>query len=183
MAGFAAAALFAFLAAVTPSKLGTLFLLCMSDLGICFTQPMIFPTCIEVAKKYPGSMAGAQNTTNRWALSCPGFCSVMSRKSPVATIGQCSCWRSYSLSAPCCGLKSIRNGSLFQKTNRNSQKPSALRATEAKTLESPSWKVGGLLGLAADCAGDWNSIGHLNETVGCEPTQFVAKQFSGRGLR
>jgi MFS transporter, ACS family, glucarate transporter len=65
IAGFAVAALFAFLAAVTPSKLGTLFLLCMSYSGICFTQPMIFPTCIEVAKKYPGSMAGAQNTANQ----------------------------------------------------------------------------------------------------------------------
>jgi hypothetical protein len=26
---------------------------------------MIFPTCIEVARKFPGSMAGAQNTTNQ----------------------------------------------------------------------------------------------------------------------
>ena len=65
MAGFACAAIFALLAAVTTSKLGTLFLLCMSYSGICFTQPMIFPTCIEVAKKSPGSMAGAQNTTNQ----------------------------------------------------------------------------------------------------------------------
>jgi predicted MFS family arabinose efflux permease len=65
MAGFACAALFALLAAVTSSKLGTLFLLCLSYSGICFTQPMIFPTCIEVAKKSPGSMAGAQNTTNQ----------------------------------------------------------------------------------------------------------------------
>ena len=65
MAGFACAALFAFLAAMSPSKMGTLFLLCMSYTGICFTQPVIFPTCIEVAKKYPGSMAGAQNTTNQ----------------------------------------------------------------------------------------------------------------------
>jgi MFS transporter, ACS family, glucarate transporter len=65
MAGFAVAALGALLAAVTPSKLGTLFFLCMSYSGICFTQPMIFPTCIEVAKQFPGSMAGAQNTTNQ----------------------------------------------------------------------------------------------------------------------
>lgn len=65
MAGFACAAIFALFAAVTPSKLATLFLLCMSYSGICFTQPMIFPTCIEVAKKYPGSMTGAQNTTNQ----------------------------------------------------------------------------------------------------------------------
>ena len=65
MAGFACAAVFALLAAVTHSKLGTLVLLCMSYSGICFTQPMIFPTCIEVAKKFPGSMAGAQNTTNQ----------------------------------------------------------------------------------------------------------------------
>lgn len=65
MVGFACAALFALLAALTPSKLGTLFLLCVSYAGICFTQPMIFPTCIEVARKFPGSMAGAQNTTNQ----------------------------------------------------------------------------------------------------------------------
>jgi MFS transporter, ACS family, glucarate transporter len=26
---------------------------------------MIFPTCIEVARKFPGSMAGTQNTTNQ----------------------------------------------------------------------------------------------------------------------
>jgi MFS family permease len=63
--GFACAALFALLAAVTPSKLGTLFLLCVSYAGICFAQPMVLPTCIEVATKFPGSMAGAQNTTNQ----------------------------------------------------------------------------------------------------------------------
>ena len=65
MIGFACAALFAFLASLTPSKYGTLLLLCFSYAGICFTQPMVFPTCIEVARKYPGSMAGAQNTTNQ----------------------------------------------------------------------------------------------------------------------
>jgi ACS family glucarate transporter-like MFS transporter len=27
---------------------------------------MIFPTCIDVAKRFPGSMAGAQNTTNQF---------------------------------------------------------------------------------------------------------------------
>jgi MFS transporter, ACS family, glucarate transporter len=26
---------------------------------------MIFPTCIDVARKFPGSMAGAQNTRNQ----------------------------------------------------------------------------------------------------------------------
>ena len=65
MAGFAFAGVCALLAALTSSKLGTLFFLCMSYSGICFTQPMIFPTCIEVAKQFPGSMAGAQNTTNQ----------------------------------------------------------------------------------------------------------------------
>ena len=65
MIGFACAALFVLLAAVTSSKYGTLLLLCLSYAGICFTQPMIFPTCIEVARKFPGSMAGAQNTTNQ----------------------------------------------------------------------------------------------------------------------
>jgi MFS family permease len=65
MAGFACAAIFVLLAAVTPSRLATLFLLCMSYAGVCFTQPMIFPTCIEVARTFPGSMAGAQNTTSQ----------------------------------------------------------------------------------------------------------------------
>ena len=65
MIGFAFAALFALLATVTSSKYGTLLLLCLSYSGICFNQPMIFPTCIEVARKFPGSMAGAQNTTNQ----------------------------------------------------------------------------------------------------------------------
>ena len=65
MMGFSCAALFALLAALTPSKYGTLLLLCISYAGICFTQPMVFPTCIEVARKFPGSMAGAQNTTNQ----------------------------------------------------------------------------------------------------------------------
>ena len=65
MIGFACAALFGLLAAVTSSKYGTLLLLCMTYAGISFTQPMIFPTCIEVARKFPGSMAGAQNTANQ----------------------------------------------------------------------------------------------------------------------
>jgi len=65
MAGFACAAIFVLLAAVTPSRLATLFLLCMSYAGVCFTEPMIFPTCIEVARTFPGSMAGAQNTTSQ----------------------------------------------------------------------------------------------------------------------
>jgi MFS transporter, ACS family, glucarate transporter len=65
MIGFACAALFGLLAALTSSKYGTLLLLCLSYAGICFTQPMVFPTCIEVARKFPGSMAGAQNTTNQ----------------------------------------------------------------------------------------------------------------------
>ncbi len=65
MIGFACAALFVLLAAVTSSKYGTLLLLCLSYGGICFTQPMVFPTCIEVARKFPGSMTGAQNATNQ----------------------------------------------------------------------------------------------------------------------
>jgi ACS family glucarate transporter-like MFS transporter len=63
--GLSCAALFCLLAAVTRSKWETLLLLCLSYAGIAFTQPMIFPTCIDVARKFPGSMAGAQNTTNQ----------------------------------------------------------------------------------------------------------------------
>jgi ACS family glucarate transporter-like MFS transporter len=65
MIGFAWAAVFGLLAASTSSKYGTFLLLCMTYGGIAFTQPMIFPTCIEVARKFPGSMAGAQNTANQ----------------------------------------------------------------------------------------------------------------------
>jgi MFS family permease len=65
MIGFASAGLFALLAAATSSKYGTLLLLCLTYAGTSFAQPMIFPTCIEVARKFPGSMAGAQNTTNQ----------------------------------------------------------------------------------------------------------------------
>ena len=48
-----------------PATYGTLLLLSLSYAGISLTQPMIFPTCIDVAKKSPDSMAGAQNTTNQ----------------------------------------------------------------------------------------------------------------------
>jgi ACS family glucarate transporter-like MFS transporter len=64
--GSSCAGVFALLAALTPSKWGTLLLLCFSYGGIAFTQAMIFPTCIDVAKRFPGSMAGAQNTTNQF---------------------------------------------------------------------------------------------------------------------
>jgi MFS transporter, ACS family, glucarate transporter len=63
--GFSCAALFGLLAAFTQSKWETLLVLCLSYAGIAFTQPMIFPTCIDVARKFPGSMAGAQNTANQ----------------------------------------------------------------------------------------------------------------------
>jgi MFS family permease len=63
--GFSCAAAFVLLAALTTSKYGTLLLLCFSYGGICFTQPMIFPTCIDVARRSPGSMAGAQNALNQ----------------------------------------------------------------------------------------------------------------------
>ena len=60
--GLACGGLFALLAAVTSSKYGTLLLLCLSFAGICFDEPMNFLTCIDVARKFPGSMAGAYNT-------------------------------------------------------------------------------------------------------------------------
>ena len=61
MIGLASGGLFALLAAVTPSKVGTLLLLCLSFAGICFNQSMTFPICIDVARKFPGAMAGAMN--------------------------------------------------------------------------------------------------------------------------
>lgn len=60
--GLACGGLFALLAAATSSKYGTLLLLCLSFAGICFDEPMNFLTCIDVSRKFPGSMAGAYNT-------------------------------------------------------------------------------------------------------------------------
>lgn len=63
--GLATGSLFAVLAAFTSTKLGTLLLLCFSFAGICFNQSMTFPICIDVAKKFPGSMGGAMNTATQ----------------------------------------------------------------------------------------------------------------------
>ena len=60
--GLASGSLFALLAAVTPSKLGALLLLSLCFAGITFNQSMTFPVCIDVARKFPGSMGGAMNT-------------------------------------------------------------------------------------------------------------------------
>ncbi len=60
--GLGSGALFALLATLTHSKLATLLLLCLSFAGICFNQSITFPVCIDVARKAPGSMAGALNT-------------------------------------------------------------------------------------------------------------------------
>jgi MFS transporter, ACS family, glucarate transporter len=59
--GLASGGFFALLAAFTPSKVGTLLLLCLSFAGISFNQSMTFPICIDVARKFPGSMSGAMN--------------------------------------------------------------------------------------------------------------------------
>jgi len=60
--GLTSGGLFALLAAFTPSRVGTLLLLCLSFAGIAFNQSMTFPICIDVARKFPGSMGGAMNT-------------------------------------------------------------------------------------------------------------------------
>ena len=60
--GLASGGLFALLAALTPSKVGALLMLCLSFAGISFNQSMTFPICIDVARKFPGSMGGAMNT-------------------------------------------------------------------------------------------------------------------------
>jgi ACS family glucarate transporter-like MFS transporter len=60
--GLASGGLFALLAALTLSEVGTLLLLCLSFAGISFNQSMTFPICIDVARKFPGSMGGAMNT-------------------------------------------------------------------------------------------------------------------------
>jgi len=59
--GASSGGFFAGLAAFTPSKSGALLLLCLSFAGISFNQSMTFPICIEVARKFPGSMGGAMN--------------------------------------------------------------------------------------------------------------------------
>lgn len=59
--GLAGGGLFALLAAFTPSKVATLLLLCLSFAGICFAQSMTFPVCMDIAKKFTGSMGGAMN--------------------------------------------------------------------------------------------------------------------------
>jgi len=63
--GLACGGLFALLTAVTPSKFGTLLLLCLSFAGISFAEPMNFLTCIDVARKFPGSLPGAYNTVTQ----------------------------------------------------------------------------------------------------------------------
>jgi ACS family glucarate transporter-like MFS transporter len=60
-AGLAGGGLFALLSTLTYSKSGTLLLLCASFAGICFYQSIGFPTCLDVARKWPGSMSGAYN--------------------------------------------------------------------------------------------------------------------------
>lgn len=65
MIGLGSATLFTFLAALTSSKSGTLVFLTLSYSGVAFNQPIIFPTCIDVARKFPGSMTGAANTTTQ----------------------------------------------------------------------------------------------------------------------
>lgn len=60
--GLTSGGFFALLAAFTPSKVGTILLLCLSFAGIAFNQSMTFPICIDVARKFPGSMGGAMNT-------------------------------------------------------------------------------------------------------------------------
>ncbi len=59
--GLSSGGLFALLAAFNPSKIGTLLLLCLSFAGISFHQSMGFPVCVDVARKCPGTMAGAMN--------------------------------------------------------------------------------------------------------------------------
>jgi MFS family permease len=62
ISGLGFGAVFALLAALTHSKLGTLMLLSLSFAGICFDQSVGFPTCVDVAPKSPGAMGGALNT-------------------------------------------------------------------------------------------------------------------------
>ena len=60
-AGLGSGALFVLLATLTDSKSLTLLLLSLSFAGISCCQSIGFPTCIDVARKWPGSMSGAYN--------------------------------------------------------------------------------------------------------------------------
>ena len=59
--GLSSGCVFVLLAAATHSKVGTIFLLSMCYAGISLNQPMTFPVCIDVARKFPGAMSGAMN--------------------------------------------------------------------------------------------------------------------------
>jgi len=61
MSGLACGCLFALLATASHSKVGTLLALSMCFAGISFHQVTSFPVSIDVAKKTPGAMCGAQN--------------------------------------------------------------------------------------------------------------------------
>lgn len=67
--GLGGAALFTVLAALSPGKTGALVFLTLSASGVGFNQSMTFPVCLDVARKFPGSMTGASNTiTNAGAF-------------------------------------------------------------------------------------------------------------------
>ena len=57
------------------SKMGTLLLPCFSFAGISFNQSMRFPICIDVARKFPGSMGGAMNMAAQVGSSLSGVVS------------------------------------------------------------------------------------------------------------
>jgi MFS family permease len=61
MIGLGSAAVFMVLAAWTSSKSAALVFVSLSCSGLAFNQPMIFPVCIDVAKRFTGSMTGAVN--------------------------------------------------------------------------------------------------------------------------
>jgi MFS transporter, ACS family, glucarate transporter len=61
MIGFGSAAVFTVIAACTSGKPSALVFLSLGCSGLAFNQPMIFPVCIDVAKKSTGSMTGAVN--------------------------------------------------------------------------------------------------------------------------
>ena len=63
--GLASGSLFALLATFAHSKSATLLLLSLCFAGICFYQSIGFPTCIDVARKWPGSMSGALNMASQ----------------------------------------------------------------------------------------------------------------------
>jgi ACS family glucarate transporter-like MFS transporter len=83
MIGLTCGGLFALLAAVTPSKWGTLLLLCMSYAGLSFHWPMTFQCALMLPGSSPARWLVRRTQRPRWAPFFLVSFSAMLRKSPA----------------------------------------------------------------------------------------------------